>query len=78
MREAAELAWQRPSGLGVGGGHVRQACGPGHVPRRAFFSTGHLPHEEQGRSAKDDTGYLLTLKRVGGPMGSHPNLRRSR
>lgn len=54
MREAAELAWQRPSGLGVGGGHVLQ---------RGLLLHGAPATREWGRGAKGDTGYLLTLKR---------------
>ena len=54
MREAAELAWQRRSGLGVGGG--TRAVGmwawahAGKLP-----SMGHLLHGQPCRGSKVDT-----------------------
>lgn len=76
MREAAELARQRPSGSGVGVGDTcSRHVGLGTCCREACFSAGHLPHGQQGWSSKDDTGCLPTLKRVRGqgPGGPCPH-----
>ena len=54
MREAAELAWQRPSGLGVREGTravgMRAWARAGKLP-----STGHLLHGQPCRGSKVDT-----------------------